>query len=617
MSCWTEIDADRLPAAATQEKETGFPYYMAVIGGSFIHPANFIPQGIKLDDNTGEPVKSKYPSSNNPYWLIDLGRSGDDSVDTRLVQHWKTTNATLQQLGAADKAAVNSVKKWLNSNDTAVWYHNSNDDRCSQWGGPHLHVLLASPRRPDGTYPVLSNTNQYATASKSAKAASGYFRTQRVKNLPAAIRYFSTPPRVFMGTRAISLGKARAEALRTSCSIDDGGCYWDDLDDPEPLPPTTDRRRPRNDFESANDENAPPPRRSRASDWGDLANDERRDDLPDKVVSLSRSSSCDRSQLVEHPQNIKDLKETSNDRICNVLQKLMEYVNAYEYEEIIAKISMLDPNDPWRLCWSKLVRRPGTTANIMRIRDLLKADFMNVTLNEMARRFLCSADSSDPKYLNITSSIRALKQWLLHNAIDAHEFVTCVQEIMDRKTTKRNTLMVIGPSNSGKTVFLKNTLSPLVPFQAQLGGVGNSSQFIWQNVPGSRALFIEECMLAPEHIETAKLIFGGEPASVDVKCKPPARTARVPVFITTNNEPWRLALNQTDKFALQNRIIEFHVRPDPDLAKLDKQIHPGIWYYLTQALADLSPGEEFSFNKALAVPAYVSEEETVDTSDIE
>lgn len=60
---------------------------MVVIGGSFINPLNFIPQGVKLDD-FGNPVRSKYPSATQPFWLQDLGHPGapGDSVSNRLVQ---------------------------------------------------------------------------------------------------------------------------------------------------------------------------------------------------------------------------------------------------------------------------------------------------------------------------------------------------------------------------------------------------------------------------------------------------------------------------------------------------------------------------------------------------
>lgn len=586
MDLWGSIGG---PVRTTDEKITdrgGSQYYMAVIGGDFVHPVYFVPKAIKLDD-CGQPIKSKYPSAQQPYWTADIGPPGSDgdSVDNRKVEEWKTPAPALQKLGASEKSAVNAVKKWLNGNDTAVWYHNANSDFCSRFGGPHLHCIVQQPGRNDGTFPLLHNQNSFANAVKFCKLAGGYCKAQAVKSLRAAMVYFNTPPRVFMGTRSCHLGRFRKQVLDQPESSFEG-VPWadDDTGDEVGAGPSTPKRH-QSDFDSPDDvdHGGSVGKRPRLDDWSDS--------------SLGGYSSEQRADVCVNPgaprkdvtglgdlHGTKELRETSGDRLSRVLECIMRYVNAYDYEVIISKVSDLNPSDPVYVTWNRLVRRPGTVAAILRIRDGLKSLYQNFTLNEMAAQFLQSEDSKKTIYYSPAESLELLGKWCQYNGIVFGEFCKRVQEVMDRKVPKKNTLLVIGPSNSGKTIFLKRTLEPLTPFSAQIGGVGNAGQFLWQMCPGARAIYIEECRLAPEHIETAKLIFGGEPATVDVKCKPPSRVGRVPVFISSNHMPWLLAPAAGDKEALENRMHVFNVQSDGDLRSIEKDLHPGLWWYVTEAL---------------------------------
>ena len=266
----------------------------------------------------------------------------------------------------------------------------------------------------------------------------------------------------------------------------------------------------------------------------------------------------------------------------------MIYLGEYDYESIIYAIGQLNDadltNKQVKAVWNKLVCRAGTQPVIKRVRDKLKASNQSYNFEQLCENFLDSRKANDDRYLSITESLDLFNELCERNGLEFDEVAYSVYAIMNKLYAKVNTILIMGPSNSGKSMFFKNTLCPLTPFNAQVGGVGNSGQFLWQMCPGARAIYIEECRMAPEHIETAKLIFGGEEAMIDVKCQPQAKLTRTPVFISSNTYPWLQAPAPGDKQALINRMIVYHVTTWPELADVDKQLHPGMWWSICQAI---------------------------------
>jgi len=123
----------------------------------------------------------------------------------------------------------------------------------------------------------------------------------------------------------------------------------------------------------------------------------------------------------------------------------------------------------------------------------------------------------------------------------------------------KNCIFVKGPSNVGKTLLLKNMLSEIIPFHAIISTLGNSSEFLWQPMVGSRVVFCEEMGCGPEQIEMMKLLFGGEPTVVSIKHKEPGITCRTPFVVTGNSDPWLTTPQTVDLETLKNRMITFKV----------------------------------------------------------
>ena len=586
------IKATKTGKPVTECRTQGYKWYTVIVGASFINPIYFEPQTIKKDAR-GRPLPSKFGGS-NAYQTQPLNPSGGShpNVDNKVVNNWKTASSDLQLLGGPERQLVNAVKKWINQTDSAVWFHDGNSDLCSLFGGPHLHVVVKSIERMDGSYSVLQYGGDYKNIVKFCDQlrqheGSGdcYIKSQRVRLLPNLIKYLGTPPRIFLGTRSVELGTLRRQISADSNANDgpvtDVGCDDDELDEGGA-----------DDGGSAFDDD----------DFGKVCVASKRPGGEVEVPSASKQIRRTESQSTigsepgdrdvppaDFSRDVVQLKADSNqDRLANLIERLMIYLGEYDYESIIIAIGQLDSldvtNRQVKALWNKLVCRAGTQPIIKRVRDRLKATNQTYKLEQLCENFLDSRKANNDNYLSITESLDMFNELCERNGLDFDEVCYTVYAIMDRIYTKVNTMLVMGPSNAGKSMFFKNTLCPLTPFNAQVGSVGNSGQFLWQMCPGARAIYIEECRMAPEHIETAKLIFGGEDAMIDVKCQPQARLARTPVFISSNSYPWLQAPSPHDKQALINRMVIYHVTTWPELADVDKQLHPGMWWSIVQAI---------------------------------
>lgn len=403
----------------------------------------YLPQAIKKDEN-GEPVMSRF-GGNMPYQTIPLNPSGGDypNVDTTMVTMFKSNNNDLQQLQGAERSACNSIKKWFNSTDCAVWFHDSNSDLCSKFGGPHFHVVIKSVERLDGTFEVLQSHAHYKTLSKAISSAgnpydhtSSYIRSQRVRSLPALIKYLSRDPRIFLGTRSIPLGTIRNQVLSdpklNEGPIVDTGCDDEELGDGDTSPEEGINRY--NDF-------GPPPKKPRLGPVD-------RPTIPTanrQVPELCKRPVNQPDPCEDASSNI-DLSrasagELSADRTSNLIEKIMLYIGQYDYESMITSIGRLNSKNPTnkniKIIWSRLITRAGTIANIVRIRDKLKATYQGLTFTDMCEKWMDSNLCNEVEYASITDSLDLLNDFCEHNAIDFDEICYSVYQTMNMAVNKR------------------------------------------------------------------------------------------------------------------------------------------------------------------------------------
>lgn len=451
-----------------------------------------------------------------------------------------------------------------------------------------------------------------------------YFKYEGLRSVEKFILYCSQAPRIYMGASGKKLLRLRREVLKKSS--------------PDDVPSlNTDIYEPDDHFNDSDDELDS--RRPRRGCGGDISSDDDDDEILGKS-SMQRTEgnkrmrmdemdsgrgsqmedygrepteSTDNSESVtsrdKHSRRDTDSVEPESDRrnaivtdfdikqtgikyltksvrIQTLIIKIMHFLYAYDKEAISFQIGRLDhskrENQRLYQCWNRLLAE-GINPYCLKARDQLKPIFQHEPFIDICTRFVKSHRWKDPQYLSIDASIDLLVDWCEHNEIDWGLLISCILNVMDKKSVKKNTILIMGPSNGGKSVVISVPIQTLIPVKCMLSSAGNSSQFLWQDAPGTRCIFMEEAEVTPEHQNTAKKILGGEECAVDVKQQHASTVFRVPVIMTCNSDPFNLIPKHCDREALKNRVFPFSTRTWPELAFVEEQVNPGMWYKITKA----------------------------------
>nr|QEG53723.1 nonstructural protein 1 [Porcine parvovirus 7] len=144
----------------------------------------------------------------------------------------------------------------------------------------------------------------------------------------------------------------------------------------------------------------------------------------------------------------------------------------------------------------------------------------------------------------------AIHTCLAHQGLDIDNFDATVYAWITKKSDKRNTIVLWGPSNTGKTAFIRG-LRQVV----NCGECVNGQIFCFEGLCGKAIGIWEEPLISPECAEKAKQIFEGADTQVPAKYKKPQDLPRTPIIMTTNHAPWRFCTSEEG--ALRNRMFIF------------------------------------------------------------
>nr|QUS52579.1 NS1 [Mute swan feces associated chapparvovirus 3] len=141
----------------------------------------------------------------------------------------------------------------------------------------------------------------------------------------------------------------------------------------------------------------------------------------------------------------------------------------------------------------------------------------------------------------------------LHQGLEPSFMDLLFWQWLNKLDSKKNTLVLYGPSNTGKSAFIAG-FKQCVPW----GEVVNGNQFQFEGLVDNIFGIWEEPLITPEAAEKCKQIFEGMPCSIPIKFKPPKIIPRMPILVTTNHPLWRFC--QTEQNAFENRmyIIPFN-----------------------------------------------------------
>lgn len=584
---WEEFEEHEEIIQETEgTQQSGHQYYSVIIGHPVINPTLFLPYGPEWDKDR-KPIPNRYATDggNKISVFLGSGKGGNNCIDGRLVQEWRSKKDSRDRLTVQSRKCIDGIKALLKKANCAVWFHNANTDHCSQFGGPHLHIVYESTQRASGSYIRIHDQSYYRSLKQQLKNDGGYAKCQGVRYLDRLVLHLNTKPRVYLGTKSRTLGAVRRDIKEQSiegvsfddmCFVEDG-----DISDTEEQGTSaavdefgsdSDARvQPTDEFDEE-----PAPKRARTDNGG--------------------------QQLMTSFATVT--KETPADRRLRVLEHVFRKTGYIQFNQINEYIgTKMKKDSVLSIVWSKLAGRTSTQVDLKNLGRKLQVEDQALTLRDLSARYISSrgTDEND-EYLNLYQSFNHMLAWLLYNNIDFYEFSLYMRMVIDREKLKRNAVLFLGPSNGGKTIFIFRSLMPLTPYVGVINTT-TSDNFTFQGIIGKRIAFFEECQIDPVHIQVAKQIFeGSRDAMVHVKYGDDQSTGRVPIICLSNSIPWGLCVH-ADKEAMKNRTKIFNIKSDPELISMKKAINPGIWYLLC-CLLDQDLDITFENAKEISLPAY-------------
>lgn len=131
--------------------------------------------------------------------------------------------------------------------------------------------------------------------------------------------------------------------------------------------------------------------------------------------------------------------------------------------------------------------------------------------------------------------------------------------VVDKKVPKKNTFVIIGPPSSGKSYFIHSLLALCWKYGQIRNNKKGGDSFTYQDAINCRAVEWNECLLmGKEEIETAKMVWEGCAAPINVKYKSNQRLQRTPIFVTSNGAPWRMCQEETKAFMDRSFVMYWH-----------------------------------------------------------
>nr|QTE04067.1 MAG: nonstructural protein 1 [Phylloscopus proregulus Brevihamaparvovirus] len=124
-----------------------------------------------------------------------------------------------------------------------------------------------------------------------------------------------------------------------------------------------------------------------------------------------------------------------------------------------------------------------------------------------------------------------IETWLEENELDITDLLTWIEVVRNKKFKKINGLVLQGPTNAGKSLFMRTITELIKP--EQIPRENDNSQFKLDQLPTATSAIFEEPMITPNNVGTWKLLLEGATVSTDIKNKDKETIPRIPIFITT------------------------------------------------------------------------------------
>lgn len=230
--------------------------------------------------------------------------------------------------------------------------------------------------------------------------------------------------------------------------------------------------------------------------------------------------------LMENPKPKSITDQFPNAMIKDIINAMRKY-SKFTYNELV-------------LCAPEVMQKYLHKPNIESIINnckvfLMKPSDIDLTMNRVMNQADYIAD------------IFPIWCFLDYQGLCPEDFIMDFFSVIMRAQDKINVLCLQGPSNTGKTTFIR-PLTEIFNF----GEVVAGGQFMFQNCLGKELLIWEEPLIGSDFAEMCKRVFEGMTTQVNVKFKAAQTLYRTPIIITTNKDVWHYC--DQDEMAFRNRM---------------------------------------------------------------
>lgn len=145
---------------------------------------------------------------------------------------------------------------------------------------------------------------------------------------------------------------------------------------------------------------------------------------------------------------------------------------------------------------------------------------------------------------------------LLFQGVPPSDFDKIFFAWITKSDSKKNTIVIQGPSNTGKSAFIAGFKQCVT-----WGEIVNAPTFAFEGLCDTSIGVWEEPLISPELAEKTKQVFEGMPTSIPIKHKRPQMLPRTPILVTTNHNLWRFCTQEEEMFKNRAWIFYFNYCP--------------------------------------------------------
>lgn len=222
--------------------------------------------------------------------------------------------------------------------------------------------------------------------------------------------------------------------------------------------------------------------------------------------------------------------DRANPMVAEILQCIMEN-NCKSLEDVIKH----NPD-----CVIKYLHRPG---------------FQSIVSNCLIFAKCTAGTWNIKNYAKYNPDPSSIHGCLIHQGILPSTFDPVFNQWINKLHGKKNTIVLLGPSNTGKSSFIAG-LGKCCP----RGEIVNGPTFNFEGLVDQYWGSWEEPLIPPEVVEKFKQVSEGMQCAIPIKFKKPYNLPRTPIFITTNQVPWYWCSNSEGP--LRNRMWIFNFDHD-------------------------------------------------------